>query len=293
MTNMTTGAPSDTIGSVALPPATGPQHGDGQPPASSLPPLERLSQLLALLDDEAYTIAPPDYELPAGFLLSIVVPVYNEYDTIGPILARIASLPIPMELIVVDDASQDGTAEILNTLKNIPHVRIVRHSENRGKGAAVRTGFQMARGTVVMVQDADLEYDPADIPRLIRPLVLGQADVVYGSRFLENRSRGSSWIHQAGNRQLTCLSNVTTGLRLTDMETCYKAFRRELLQRIELQQDRFGFEPEITAKIARHGARIVELPVSYCARTWQQGKKIGFRDAVTALYCIARYAWRD
>jgi glycosyltransferase involved in cell wall biosynthesis len=256
--------------------------------------IERLDELQQLIaGEEGYRMPPLDYELPAGFLLSVVVPVFNERATIGRILARIAAMPLPLEIVVVDDASTDGTRDVLKFLETIPNLRVLYHRQNQGKGAAVRDGFAAARGTVVIVQDADLEYDPADIPRLIKPLVFGQADVVYGSRYLAESARGSSWIHQFGNRMLTRISNLATGLRLSDMETCYKAFRADVLSGLRLQQSRFGFEPEITAKIARRGARIVELPVSYQARDWQEGKKIGLRDGFAALYCILRYAWRD
>lgn len=255
---------------------------------------DRLDQLQQLVDGEdTYSIPPIDYELPAGFLLSVVVPVYNERETIGKILARLAALPLPMEIIVVDDASTDGTIEILKFLETIPNLRMLYHEQNQGKGAAVRNGFAAAKGSVVIVQDADLEYNPADIPALIRPLVQGHADVVYGSRFLQAGACGSSWVHQAGNRLLTQVSNLTTGLRLSDMETCYKAFRTDVLQDLNLQQARFGFEPEITAKIARRGYRVQELPVTYHARDWSEGKKIGVRDGFAALFCILRYAWCD
>lgn len=256
--------------------------------------IDRLDQLQALIAGENdYSIPPIDFELPAGFLLSVVVPVYNERNTIGRILARLSTMPLPLEIIVVDDASTDGTRDVLKFLESVPNLRVLYHRQNQGKGAAVRSGFAAARGTVVIVQDADLEYDPADIPPLVKPLVQGQADVVYGSRFMNGSARGSSWIHQFGNRMLTWISNVATGLQLSDMETCYKAFRRDMLTDLCLQQSRFGFEPEITAKIARRGARVVELPVSYQARDWEEGKKIGLKDGFAALYCILRYAWRD
>jgi glycosyltransferase involved in cell wall biosynthesis len=256
--------------------------------------IQRLDQLQQLIDGEqGYSMPPIDYELPAGFKLSIVVPVYNERETIGRILARLAAMPLPTEIIVVDDASTDGTIDVLRFLESIPNLRVLYHESNQGKGAAVRDGFAAAEGSVIIVQDADLEYDPADIPQLIKPLVMGEADVVYGSRFLADTSQGSSWIHRTGNRLLTQISNLATGLELSDMETCYKAFRSDVLMDLDLKQPRFGFEPEITAKIARRGYRVLELPIRYHARDWDQGKKIGMRDALAAVYCIVRYGWAD
>ncbi|MEM9660092.1 MAG: glycosyltransferase family 2 protein, partial [Planctomycetota bacterium] len=167
------------------------------------------------------------------------------------------------------------------------------HGYNRGKGAALRSALQRARGDIVLVQDADLEYDPTDYARLLDPIQRGEADVVYGSRFLENAEQDPSWLHRFGNRMLTAASNATTGLRLTDMETCYKALRRDALRGVTLREDRFGFEPEITAKLARRGCRFLETPVSYDGRSWGEGKKIGLRDAFRALWCIIRYAWID
>jgi len=253
--------------------------------------LEQLARLLA--DDAPYVIPPPAYALPAGFLLSIVVPVYNEQQTIRQIVARLLALPLPLEIIVVDDCSTDGTRQVLRELGQLRNVRLVFQPFNGGKGSALRKGFELARGDVVIVQDADLEYDPRDIPRLLAPIVQDRADVVYGSRFLHRRPAGSSLVHRWGNRLLTGLSNLTTGLRLTDMETCYKALRRGVLRDMPLRQDRFGFEPEITAKIARRGLRVVELPIGYQPRGWHEGKKIGLRDLWNAVYCIARYALRD
>jgi glycosyltransferase involved in cell wall biosynthesis len=221
------------------------------------------------------------------------VPVYNEQATIRQIIARLWSLDLPKEILIVDDGSTDGTRQQLESLTGIPQVRVFLQSHNQGKGAALRYGFQQAGGDVILIQDADLEYDPRDIPRLLRPILSGEADVVFGSRFLQALHRGSSPIHRFGNRMLTAASNLTTGLQLTDMETCYKVFRREVLLDLPLCQDRFGFEPEITAKIARRGFRVQEIPIRYSARNWNDGKKIGIRDGFEALWCIARYAWSD
>ncbi|MCO6457374.1 MAG: glycosyltransferase family 2 protein [Pirellulaceae bacterium] len=256
--------------------------------------LERLEQLTELLHlDAASEPATLSYPLPDGFLLSVVIPVYNERTTLPRILARLTAVPIRKELIIVDDGSTDGTRDLLQRLESATGVRIIYKPRNEGKGAALRTGFAAAEGHVIMVQDADLEYDPRDIPSLLEPIIAGRADVVYGSRYLNTSAGNSTWLHRAGNRLLTCVSNLTTGLRLTDMETCYKLFRRETLRQIEIRQPRFGFEPEITAKLARRRCRIEELPIRYQGRTWREGKKIGWRDALNALYCIARYAWVD
>ena len=255
--------------------------------------LERLSDLLTL--DESYDVPPLDYNLPADFRVSVVMPVYNEQATIRQILARVLAQPLPLELIVVDDFSTDGTRDVLRRLEqqNVDDLRIIFKTRNEGKGAALRTGFQHATGDVVLVQDADLEYDPRDILRLLAPIVEGDADVVYGSRFLSERPCGSSPVHRLGNGLLTMASNLMTGLRLTDMETCYKAFRRNVLRGLTIKQNRFGFEPEITAKIARRRQRVCEVPIRYHARDWEEGKKIGLADALNALYCIARYSWAD
>lgn len=232
--------------------------------------------------------------LPAGFLLSIVVPVYNEQKTIRAVIGRLLALAnVPKEIVIVDDGSTDGTREELAKLQGIPGLQIILKPVNEGKGAALRTGFEHTRGQIVMVQDADLEYDPRDIPQLLLPILRHQADVVYGSRFLQRRGSGSSGIHRFGNRMLTWASNITTGLRLTDMETCYKVFHADVLKRLTIRQNRFGFEPEVTAKVARHGWRVAELPVRYDARDWDEGKKIGLKDAFNAFFCIVRYAWRD
>jgi glycosyltransferase involved in cell wall biosynthesis len=251
------------------------------------------AELIDLLSSEDYDVEPLAFRLPPGFLLSLVIPVYNEERTIATILARVAALPIPKEIIVVDDCSCDGTRDVLRNLESARDLQIIFKPRNEGKGAALHTAFAVARGDVVVVQDADLEYDPRDIPALLRPIVEDGADVVYGSRFLDDVPQDPSATHRWGNRLLTTCSNLTTGLRLTDMETCYKAFRRSLLGQIKLCQQRFGFEPEITAKLARRGCRFLEVPVRYRARGYGEGKKIGWRDALNAFYCIARYGWRD
>lgn len=232
-------------------------------------------------------------ERPTTLAVSVVIPAFNERATIREIVGRVEQAGLHQEIIIVDDASSDGTTEVLDELANRPGVRVLRHDANRGKGAALRTAFAEARGDVVLVQDADLEYDPADYPRLLAPIERGEADAVYGSRFLENADQDPSRWHRFGNRLLTAASNWLTGARLTDMETCYKVFRRELLDDVPLRQDRFGFEPELTAKLARRGVRIVEVPIRYHSRGYHEGKKIGIRDGINALYCILRYAWAD
>ncbi len=224
--------------------------------------------------------------------LSVVIPVYNEIETIQIILDRVLAAPYDKELLVVDDCSTDGTRAWLQTYSH-PQVRIFFHDVNRGKGAAIRTAIGHASKDVVIIQDADLEYDPAEYDRLVDPIERGLADVVYGSRFLGGPHRVLFFWHSVGNRVLTTLSNMTTNLNLTDMETCYKAFRREVIQAIPLRSDRFGFEPEITAKVARRNLRIFETPISYYGRTYAEGKKITWRDGVNAIWCIVRFAARD
>jgi glycosyltransferase involved in cell wall biosynthesis len=256
--------------------------------------LGRLKELgEALAADETGEVAPLSYSLPAGFKLSVVIPVYNEDQTIRQVVASVAALPLPKEIIIVDDSSTDGTRRVLEELATRPEIRIVLRPRNEGKGAALRTGFAQATGNVIVVQDADLEYDPRDIPSLVAPLVAGEADVVFGSRFLGDAPRDPSLWHRLGNGLLTWLSNRLTGLSITDMETCYKAFRREALAGMVLRQNRFGFEPEITAKLARRKCRIRELPIGYRPRSYAEGKKIGLKDAFNALYCIVRYAVAD
>jgi glycosyltransferase involved in cell wall biosynthesis len=242
------------------------------------------------------------YELPANFVLSVVIPMYNEAATIRALVDRVRNSPLRKEIILVDDGSSDGSRNILQQLQqenNEDHdnrLLVLLHDQNQGKGAALRTGFARATGDVVIVQDADLEYDPADYPRLLQPIVENLADVVYGSRFLGDQPHRVMYFwHYAGNRLLTLLSNCFTNLNLTDMETGYKVFSRQALAAVlpALRQNRFGIEPEITAKIARRKFRVFELSVSYSGRTYQQGKKIGWRDGVKALWYILRYGFAD
>jgi glycosyltransferase involved in cell wall biosynthesis len=241
------------------------------------------------------------FVLPDEFLLSIVIPVYNEEGTVRDIVERVAAVPVRKEIILVDDRSRDSSWEIMQRLPmefSSPDTAIVleRHDINRGKGRALRTGFGRANGTIIAIQDADLEYDPSEIPRLLQPIVEDRADVVFGSRFLGDQPhRVLYYWHYLGNRGLTTLSNCFTNMNLTDMETCYKVFRREVITEIlpTLRQDRFGFEPEITAKVARRQYRVYEMSVSYSGRTYAQGKKIGWRDGVKALWCIVRYGIAD
>jgi glycosyltransferase involved in cell wall biosynthesis len=224
--------------------------------------------------------------------LSVVMPVYNEAATVAEVIRVVLAQRPVQQLIVVDDASTDGTWEKLQSATNgDARVTLVRHEKNQGKGAALRTGFARATASVVMIQDADLEYDPTEYHRVLAPIVTGKADIVFGSRFLGSPSghRVLYYWHSVGNRFLTTLSNMATGLNLTDMETCYKVFRRELIQKIQIQEDRFGFEPEITAKVARLNARMYEVGISYYGRTYAEGKKIGWRDGFHALWCILKY----
>lgn len=221
--------------------------------------------------------------------VSIIIPAYNEIGTIDAIVKTIRSLPVTKQIIVVDDGSTDGTREYIAQLGELPGVDVCLHEVNSGKGAAIQSGIQRAIGEIVIVQDADLEYEPTDILKVIEPIVRGESDVVYGSRYLANPTQDGSALHRFGNKVLTGLSNIATGQRLTDMETCYKAFRRELIQSIRIEQNRFGFEPEITAKLARKKVRIQEVPISYKPRSWDEGKKIGVKDLINTLWCIFRY----
>jgi len=232
------------------------------------------------------------YPIPPGLRVSVVVPIYNEKTTLLEIVRRIRAVPIAKEIILVDDGSTDGTRDLLAALDCGDDVRVILHERNRGKGAAVRTGFAQATGDIVLIQDADLEYDPDQYHRLIQPIIEGVADVVYGSRFLPvGPHRVLYFWHYVGNRALTMLSNVFTDLNLTDMETCYKVFRREVVEAIlpTLKEDRFGIDPELTAKIARRKFRIYEVGISYFGRTYHEGKKIGLPDACRVFLSILRY----
>jgi glycosyltransferase involved in cell wall biosynthesis len=231
-----------------------------------------------------------------ALLLSVVIPVFNEVATIDRLIATVLDVEVEKEIIVVDDYSTDGTRAALDALAaSHDNIRVIRHEKNRGKGAALRTGFAQARGRFVIVQDADLEYDPAEYPKLLQPLVEESADVVYGSRFIGGDSHRVLYFwHMVGNRWLTLISNLFTRLSLSDMETCFKAFRREIIQSIRIEEDGFGVEPEITAKLAAYRLdgkplRIYEMGVSYHGRTYAEGKKIGWRDGLRALWCIVRY----
>jgi len=226
-------------------------------------------------------------------LLSVVIPVFNEKDTIREIVAAVRDLPIDKEIILVDDFSTDGTRDILKELEQQDNIRVLYHEVNRGKGASLGTAFPVVAGDIVIIQDADLEYDPREYGKIIQPIIDGKADVAYGSRFIGGESHRVLYFwHYVGNKFLTLLSNCLTNLNLTDMETCYKAFRREIIQSITIEESRFGFEPEITAKVARMGCRIYEVGISYSGRTYAEGKKIGWKDGVRAIWCILKYNLR-
>ncbi len=246
------------------------------------------------------------FPIPDTLTLSVVIPVYDERATIHEILRRVRAVPINKQIIVVDDYSRDGTREILREMEQASNgdLKVIFQERNQGKGAALRTGFRHATGDIVIVQDADLEYEPEQYPELIQPIVSDQADVVFGSRFIGESHRVLYFWHSLANKYLTLLSNMFTNLNLTDMEVCYKVFRREVIQGIKLKSDRFGFEPEVTAKVARfklpgrdgepaRPCRIYEVPVAYHGRTYREGKKIGLKDGFQALYCIIRYAIAD
>ena len=222
--------------------------------------------------------------------LSIIIPCYNESSTIISLIAAVKQSPVKdREIIIVDDGSKDGTRDILGELSD-PEVRVIFHKANQGKGAALRTGFQEATGDICIVQDADLEYDPQEFPVVIQPILEGKADVVFGSRFQSGRPHRVVYFwHRIGNGVLTLMSNFFTDLNLSDMETCYKAFRREVIQSINIRENRFGFEPEVTAKVAKMNLRIYEVGISYYGRTYDEGKKIGWRDGFRAIYCILKY----
>ncbi len=220
----------------------------------------------------------------------MVIPVYNEAETIEEIVSRVQAVALEKEIIIVDDASTDGTSGHLKRIdREHENVKVFYHASNRGKGAALRTGFKSALGDIIIIQDADLEYDPREYPVLLGPILDGRADVVYGSRFLGGPHRVLFFWHYVGNKLLTLMSNALTNLNLTDMETCYKVFRRKILQDITLKSDRFGFEPEFTLKIAKNGFRVYEVPISYSGRGYSEGKKITWKDGVTAIYTMLRF----
>jgi glycosyltransferase involved in cell wall biosynthesis len=278
-TNGTTQEPAGTEGLLRRLPAT---------------PEERVALLQQLLGEPACRQLGI-YPIPPGFKLSVVIPVYNEERWIREVVRRVQAVPINKELIIVEDCSTDRTRDVLKELQG-DNVRIFYQEHNQGKGAALRRGFQEATGDVVLVQDADLEYDPSEYPRLLQPIIEDRADVVFGSRFIGETHRVLYFWHYIANKMLTVLSNWFTNLNLTDMETCYKVFRREVLKDIKLKSDRFGFEPEITAKVARRRNppwRVYEIPISYSGRTYEEGKKIGLKDAFTAFYCILRFRYFD
>ncbi|MBX3439349.1 MAG: glycosyltransferase family 2 protein [Planctomycetaceae bacterium] len=242
------------------------------------------------------------YAIPSDFLLSVVIPVFNERHTLSELVDRVRAVPVRKEIVLVDDCSTDGTRDLLKTWQHTQEddprnrLSIHFHDRNQGKGAAVRSGLAQSSGDVTIIQDADLEYDPAEIPRLLQPLIEGRADVVFGSRFLGDQPhRVLYYWHYVGNKVLTTLSNCFTNLNLTDMETCYKLMTREVVGSVgpRLKQNRFGIEPELTARIARGGFRVFEMSISYHGRTYDQGKKIGVKDGFQALWCIVRYGLAD
>ena len=226
--------------------------------------------------------------------VSVVMPVYNEVETIKEIVSRVQAVTLEKDIIIIDDGSTDGTLELLEEIsRSYDNLRVMYHDRNQGKGAALRTGFAAVTGDIVIIQDADLEYDPKEYPVLLEPILDGRADIVYGSRFLGGPHRALFFWHYVGNKFLTLLSNMLTNLNLTDMETCYKVFKREVLDNIKLKSNRFGFEPEFTAKVARKGFRIYETPISYSGRTYAEGKKISWKDGVKAIFAIIWFRFFD
>ena len=272
--------------------------GSDTPPAALLQQIaaapELREPLLRQLLGEAACRQLGIYPWPNGVVVSVVIPVYNERQWVRELVNRVMAVPIPKEIVLVDDCSTDGTRDLLKEMEAEGH-KVVYQPVNRGKGAALRTGFQHATGDIVIVQDADLEYDPAEYPRLLQPIIENRADVVFGSRFIGESHRVLYFWHYVANKVLTTLSNMMSNLNLTDMETCYKVFRRDVLDGLTLRSNRFGFEPEFTAKVAkrRPKLRIFEVPISYSGRTYEEGKKIGLKDAFQALYCIVRYKLAD
>jgi glycosyltransferase involved in cell wall biosynthesis len=227
--------------------------------------------------------------------LTVVMPVYNEVKTVEQVIRKVLEQPEVAELITVDDASTDGTGDVLRKLSScLPNIKVFSHALNQGKGAALRTGISKALFPYVLIQDADMEYDPEEYPVLLKPILIGKADVVFGSRFIGGEAHRVLYFwHSVGNRFLTLISNIFTNLNLTDMETCYKVFKREIIQSIKIEENRFGFEPEITAKVARLNVRIYEVAISYHGRTYAEGKKIGWKDGLSAIRCILKYGCRS
>ena len=221
--------------------------------------------------------------------LSIVIPIYNERDTLRALISRVEAVDYEKEIILIDDFSTDGTRDVLKEFESRENFQVLYHDHNKGKGAALRTGFSKTSGEIIIIQDADLEYNPTDYRILLEPILDGRADVVFGSRFLGGPHRVLFFWHYLGNKFLTTLSHMLTNLNLTDMEVCYKVFRREVREQIEIEENRFGFEPEITAKVARLGCRIYEVGVSYSGRTYEEGKKIAWQDGFRAIWCILKY----
>ena len=249
--------------------------------------IEKLAEMIGLNNCRAIGL----YKIPENFKLSVVIPVYNEKRWITEVLRRVRMVPIPKEIILVDDLSTDGTREMLVQFAD-ENTKILYKEVNQGKGAALRDGFKLCTGNVIIIQDADLEYDPDDYPSLLQPIIENKADIVFGSRFIGEKHRVLYFWHMVTNKILTVLSNMLTNLNLTDMETCYKVFKKEVLEGMDLKSNRFGFEPEFTAKIAKKKKpawRVFEVPVSYDGRTCEEGKKIGLKDGFNALYCIVRY----
>jgi glycosyltransferase involved in cell wall biosynthesis len=225
-------------------------------------------------------------------MISVVIPVYNEAKTISELIARVQSVPLDKEIIIVDDCSSDGTREVLSGLKGCEGITVLFHERNQGKGAALRTAFKQVKGDIVIIQDADLEYDPQEYGKLIKPILDGKADAVYGSRFLGGPHRVLLFWHYLGNKMLTLFSNMLTNLNLTDMETCYKVFKASLLKQFSIESNRFGVEPEITTKLAKLKCRIYEVDISYSGRDYTEGKKINWKDGIAAFYWIIKFTLR-
>ena len=283
------------------------RHAENPGPSPPTDDLERRDWLLRILG-EPLARGLGLYKIPDDLILSVVIPVYNEVHTLAELVRRVRSSPVRKQIILVDDQSTDGTTDLLRGWEaSQPDLTIAYHERNRGKGAALRTGFAHATGEIVIVQDADLEYDPSEYPRLMQPIIEGEADVVFGSRFIGETHRVHYYWHSLANRFLTSLSNMFTNLNLTDMEVCYKLFRKEVVAALtpRLRSDRFGFEPEVTARVARfrmpavpgrnpsRRCRVYEMPVSYNGRSYEEGKKIGIKDGFQALWCIVRYGIAD